>query len=136
MQCIRGTSQGPVSVCLSVTSRSSTKTAKRRITQTPYDSPGISEAKDLCEIRPGSPPTGAPNAGWVGQLKSIATAIRNSKSSPTTSDNGSRQPTNKVQRSTLNMHRQRTTIASQFTYWLSVASLSHSRWRTISTVKQ
>ena len=39
MLCIRGTSHGPVSV--SVTSRSSTKTAKRRITQaTPHDSPG------------------------------------------------------------------------------------------------
>ena len=32
MLCIRGTSHGPVSVCLSVTSRSSTKTAKQRIT--------------------------------------------------------------------------------------------------------
>jgi len=45
MLCIRGTSHGPVSVrpsvCLSVTSRSSTKTAKRSITQrTPHDSPG------------------------------------------------------------------------------------------------
>ena len=43
MLCIRGTSHGPVSVCLclSVTSRSFTKTAKRRITQTtPHDSPG------------------------------------------------------------------------------------------------
>ena len=45
MLCIRGTSHGPVSVrpsvCLSVTSRSSTKTAKRRVTQTtPHDSPG------------------------------------------------------------------------------------------------
>jgi len=29
MLCMRGTSHGPVSVCLSVTSRSSTKTAKR-----------------------------------------------------------------------------------------------------------
>ena len=39
MLCIRGTSHGPVSV--SVTSRSSTKTAKRRITQTtPHDSLG------------------------------------------------------------------------------------------------
>ena len=42
--CIRGTSHGPVSVCpsvcLSVTSRCSTKTAKRRITQTtPHDTP-------------------------------------------------------------------------------------------------
>ena len=53
MLCIRGTSHGPVSVCpsvcpsvrlsvcQSVTSRCSTKTAKRRITQiTPHDSPG------------------------------------------------------------------------------------------------
>ena len=41
MLCIRGTSHGPVSVCLSVTSRCSTKTAKRRITQTtPHDTPG------------------------------------------------------------------------------------------------
>ena len=41
MLCIRGTSHGPVSVCLSVTSRCSTKTAERRITQTtPHDSPG------------------------------------------------------------------------------------------------
>ena len=43
MLCIRGTSHGPVSVsvCLSVTNRSSTKTAKQRITQTtPHDSSG------------------------------------------------------------------------------------------------
>jgi len=41
MLCIHGTSHGPVSVCLSVTSQSSTKTAKRRITQTtPHDSSG------------------------------------------------------------------------------------------------
>ena len=44
MLCICGTSHGPVSVCvrvrLSVTSRRSTKTAKRRITQrTPHDTP-------------------------------------------------------------------------------------------------
>ena len=38
--CIRGTSHGPVPVCLSVTSRCSTKTTKRRITQTtPHDTP-------------------------------------------------------------------------------------------------
>jgi len=43
MLCIRGTSHRPVSVCLSVsvTSQCSTKTAKRRITQTtPRDTPG------------------------------------------------------------------------------------------------
>ena len=46
MLCMRGTSHGPVSVCLclsvflSVKSRCSTKTAKHRITQTPHDSTG------------------------------------------------------------------------------------------------
>jgi len=45
MLSIRGTNHGPVSVrpsvCLSVTSWSSTKTAKGRVTQTtPHDSPG------------------------------------------------------------------------------------------------
>ena len=41
MLCIRGTSRMPVSVSVSVTIRSSTKAAKRRITQTtPHDSPG------------------------------------------------------------------------------------------------
>jgi len=38
MLCMRGTSHGPMSVSVSVTSRCSTKTAKRRITQTtPHD---------------------------------------------------------------------------------------------------
>ena len=79
MLCIRGTSHGPVSVRLSVTSRRSTKTAKRRITQTtPHDTPGLSfaGAKDLREIRPGSPPTGAPNAGGVGQNRRLSTNNR------------------------------------------------------------
>jgi len=54
-----------LSVCVSVTSRCSTKTAKHRITQTkPHDSSGT---LDLREIRPGSPATGTPNAGGVGQ---------------------------------------------------------------------
>jgi len=78
MLCIRGTSHGPVSLCPSVTSRSSTKTAKHRITQTtPHDSPGtlVSEAKDLREIRPGSPPTGSPNAGG-GQNGRLSTNNR------------------------------------------------------------
>jgi len=68
-----------LSVCLSVTSRSSTKTAKHRITQTtPHDSPGILvfDAKDLREIRPGSPSTGAPNAGGVGQNRRLSTYNR------------------------------------------------------------
>ena len=80
MLCIRGTSHGPVSVRLSVrlsvTSRCSTKTAKRRITQTtPHDSPGtlVLDVKDLREIRLGSPPAGAPNTGGVGQNRGIST---------------------------------------------------------------
>ena len=78
MLCIRGTSHGPVSVRLSQ-SRCSTKTAKHRITQTtPHDSPGtlVLWCKDLREIRPGSPPTGAPNAGGVGQNRRLSTNSR------------------------------------------------------------
>ena len=75
MLCIRCTSRGPVSVrlsvCLSVTSRCSTKTAKLRITQ--GDS---SDAKDLREIRPGSPATGAQNADGVGQTRRVSTNNR------------------------------------------------------------
>jgi len=68
-----------VCLCLSVTSRSFTKTAKRRITQTtPHDSTGtlVSETKDLREIRPGSPLTGTPNAGGVGQNRRLSTNNR------------------------------------------------------------
>ena len=68
-----------LSVCLSVTSWCSTKTAKRRITQTtPHDTPGslVFCAKDLREIRPGSPPTRAPNAGGVGQNRLLLTNNR------------------------------------------------------------
>ena len=87
MLCIRGTGHGPVSVCIrvrpSVTSRCSTKTAKRRITQakrriTQTTPQGLlfSGAKDLREVRPGSPPTGAPNAGGVGQNRRLPTNSR------------------------------------------------------------
>jgi len=69
-----------LSVCPSVTSRCFTKTAKRRITKTiPHDSPGslfFSDAKDLREIQPESPPTGAPNAGGVGQNRRLSTNNR------------------------------------------------------------
>jgi len=86
MLCIRGTSHGPVSVCLSVRPSQvgvllkrqnvgSHKTAKRRITQTrPHDTPG--DAKDLREIRRGSSPTEAPNAGGVGQNRRLSTDNR------------------------------------------------------------
>jgi len=79
MLCIRGTNHGPVSVRPSVTSRCSTKTAKRRITQTTgHDTSGtlVSGAKDLREIRPGSPATGASNAGGVGQNRRLSTNSR------------------------------------------------------------
>ena len=67
-----------LSVCLCVTSRCTTKTAKHRITQRKqHDSSRILVffTKDLCKIRPGSPPTGTPNAGgWVkiGDFRQIA----------------------------------------------------------------
>jgi len=35
--------------------------------------PLVSGAKDLSEIRPGSPPAGAPNAGGVGQNRRLST---------------------------------------------------------------
>jgi len=58
-----------VSVCLSVTLRFCIKTAKRRITQiTPHDSPMtlVFCQRSHGEIRTGSPPNGATNAGEVG----------------------------------------------------------------------
>jgi len=77
MLCIRGTSHGPVSV--SVTSRSSTKTAKRRITQTtPHDSPGtlVFWIQRSPRNSTGVPPTGALNAGGVGQTQRLSTNNR------------------------------------------------------------
>jgi len=65
-----------LSVCLCVTSRCTTKTAKHRITQRKqHDSSRILVffTKDLCKIRPGSPPTGTPNAGGVGQNRRLST---------------------------------------------------------------
>jgi len=85
MLCIRGTSHGPVSVsvcrCPSVTSRCSTKTAKRRITQTtPHDTPRDSSfllPKISAKFDRGhAPPTGAPNAGGVGQNRRLSTNNR------------------------------------------------------------
>ena len=70
-----------VCLCPSVTSRCSTKTAKRRITQTiPHDTTGtlVFWCQDLREIRPGSPPKRAPNAGGVvkiGDFRQITGSI-------------------------------------------------------------
>jgi len=75
MLCMRGTSHGPVSVsvCLSVsvsvTSRSSTKMAKRRITQTMlHDSPGT--LVFWCQRSPqnstGMTPCGGAKCRWGG----------------------------------------------------------------------
>ena len=68
-----------LSVCLSVTSRCSTKMTKRRITQTPpHDTPG--SLVFWCQRSPqnstGVTPTGAPNAGGVGQNRRLSTNIR------------------------------------------------------------
>ena len=85
MLCIRGTSHGPVSVCLSVCvcvclsqagvllKRLNVGSHKQHhtIVQGVY----LSDAKDLRKIRPGSPPTRAPNAGGVvkiGDFRQIA----------------------------------------------------------------
>jgi len=70
MLCIRGTSHGPVSVSVSVClsqvgvllKRLNVGSQKQHHTIAQF-----SDAKDLREIRPGSPPTRAPNAGGVGQ---------------------------------------------------------------------
>ena len=70
MLCIRGTSHGPVfvSLCLSVTSRSSTKTAKRRMTQTPHDTTGT--LVFWCQRSPrnstGITPYGGAKCRWGG----------------------------------------------------------------------
>ena len=83
MLCIRGTSHGPVSVSvrLSVCVRLSqvgvllkrlnvgSHKQHHTIAQGLY----FSDAKDLREIRPGSPPMGAPNAGGVGQNRRLST---------------------------------------------------------------
>jgi len=67
------------SVRLSVTSRCSTKTAKRMITQTtPHDSPGtlVSWRRRFPRNSTGVTPTGAPNAGEVGQNRRLSTNSR------------------------------------------------------------
>jgi len=67
---MRGTSHEPVSVCLCLSQvgvlfkRLNVGSHKQHHT---IAQGSIFDAKDLREIRPGSPPTGAPNAGEVGQ---------------------------------------------------------------------
>ena len=83
MLCIRGTSHGPASVCLclclSVTSRCSTKTAKRRITQTtPHDTPGT--LVFWCQRSPrnstGVTPYESVERRWGGQNRRLSTNNR------------------------------------------------------------
>jgi len=79
MLCIRGTSHGPVSVCLSVCLSQVRVLLKQLSTgshiQHHMIAQGLyfSDAKDLPEIRPGSPPTGVPNACGVGQNRRLLT---------------------------------------------------------------
>jgi len=87
MLCIRGTSHDSVSVrpsvrlsvCLSqvgvLLKRLNVGSHKQHHTIAQGLS-SFSEAKDLREIRPGSPPTGAPNAGLVGQKRGLSTNNR------------------------------------------------------------
>ena len=78
MLCIRGTSHGPVSVRLSaqvgvLLKRLNEESHKQH--HTIVQGLQFSDAKDLREIRPGSPPTRAPNAGGVikiGDFRQIA----------------------------------------------------------------
>jgi len=80
MLCIRGTSHGPVSVsvCLSqvgvLLKRLNVESHKQH--HTIAQGLQFSDAKDLREIRPGSPPTRAPNAGGVSQNRRRSTNNR------------------------------------------------------------
>jgi len=84
MLCIRGTSYGPVSVsvCLSVCLSQVGVLLKRlnggshKQHRTIPQGLSFSNASDLREIRPGSPPTRAPNAGGVGQNHRLSTNNR------------------------------------------------------------
>ena len=78
MLCICSTSRGPVSVhlvCLSqvrvLLKRLNVGSHKQR--HTIAQGFKFSDAKDLREIRPWSPPTGAPYAGGVGQSRRLST---------------------------------------------------------------
>ena len=82
MLCIRGTSHGPVSVRPSVRPSQVGVLLKQLNVGSHKQHPTIAQgvqftdAKDLHEIRPGSPPTGAPNAGGVGQNRRLLTNSR------------------------------------------------------------
>jgi len=62
--------------CLSVTCRCCTKTAKHGITQQQPTDSSFLVPKISREIRPRSPPTGAPDAGGVGQNRRLSTNNR------------------------------------------------------------
>ena len=74
MLCIRGTSHGPVSVSVCVCvcpSQAGVLLKRQNVGSHKHTIPqGVqfSDAKDLREIRPGSPPTRAPNAGGVVKI--------------------------------------------------------------------
>jgi len=75
MLCICGTSHGPVSVRLSqvgvLLKRQNVGSHKQH-----HRDSSFSDAKDLHEIRPGSPPTRAPNGCGVGQNRRLSTNNR------------------------------------------------------------
>ena len=75
MLCIRGTSHGPVSVCPSQVGVLPKQLNVRSDKQHHTIAQGLSfsEAKNLREILPVSPPTGAPNASGVGENRRLST---------------------------------------------------------------
>ena len=82
MLCIRGTSHGPVSVSVCVCvcpSQAGVLLKRQNVGSHKHTIPQgvqLSDAKDLREIRPGSPPARAPNAGGVGQNRRLSTNSR------------------------------------------------------------
>jgi len=81
MLCIRGTSHGPVSLSVRPSVRPSQvgvllkrlNIGSHKQHHTIAQGLQFSDAKDLREIRPGSPPAGAPNTGGLGQNRRLST---------------------------------------------------------------
>ena len=132
MLCIRGTSHGPVSVA--VTSRSSTKTAKQRITQTtPLDSPGT--LVFYCQRSPPNSTGRQIQVGWVkiGDFRQITGYI-----SKTAQDR--RMISIKVERKSYVLYRMVTlpmTLSDPMSLerlvGLSVISIEHAIGRLVDT---
>ena len=88
MLCIRGTSHGPVSVCLCLSvCLSQVGVLLKRLNRGSHKqhhtiAQRLQFSEDLREIRPGSPPTRAPNAGGVGKNRRLLTNQRLCRQTP------------------------------------------------------